>query len=292
MSSIMLSVLSLWAKLPRPILQLLGSALGSLHHFANTRPAQVTAANLAVCGQDADLRHESLRETGKTLLETPAIWLGTQDRLEDWFGEIRGESLLRESVQSDRGLMVLLPHLGNWELFNVFYRRYGRMTALYRPPRKAALDDVMRRVRGRHGNEMVPTDRRGIRRLYQVLESGGTVVVLPDQVPANGQFVTFFGTAALTDELAVRLQKKTAARALMLSFLRRRDGRFDTHILDPGESLYKGDRMSALTTLNSTVEELVQLAPAQYQWEYKRFRERPKGAEKIYRFNKPAGYHD
>ena len=292
MSSILLSVLSLWAKLPRPILQLLGSALGSLHHFANTRPAQVTAANLAVCGQDADLRHESLRETGKTLLETPAIWFGTQDRLEDWFGEIRGESLLRESVQSDRGLMVLLPHLGNWELFNVFYRRYGRMTALYRPPRKAALDDVMRRVRGLHGNEMVPTDRRGIRRLYQVLESGGTVVVLPDQVPANGQFVTFFGTAALTDELAVRLQKKTAARALMLSFLRRRDGRFDTHILEPPESLYEGDRMSALTTLNSTVEKLVQLAPAQYQWEYKRFRERPKGAEKIYRFNKPAGYHD
>ena len=292
MSSILLSVLSLWAKLPRPILQLLGSALGSLHHFANTRPAQVTAANLSVCGQDADLRHESLRETGKTLLETPAIWLGTQDRLEDWFGEIRGESLLRESVQSDRGLMVLLPHLGNWELFNVFYRRYGRMTALYRPPRKAALDDVMRRVRGRHGNEMVPTDRRGIRRLYQVLESGGTVVVLPDQVPANGQFVTFFGAAALTDELAVRLQKKTAARALMLSFLRRRDGRFDIHILEPGESLYEGDRMSALTTLNSTLEKLVQLAPAQYQWEYKRFRERPKGAEKIYRFNKPAGYHD
>ena len=60
---------------------------------------------------------------------------------------------------------------------------------------------------------MVPTDRRGIRQLYQVLESGGTAVVLPDQVPANGQFVTFFGTAALTDELAVRLQKKTAARA-------------------------------------------------------------------------------
>ena len=292
MSSILLSVLSLWAKLPRPILQLLGSALGSLHHFANTRPAQVTVANLAVCGQDADLCHESLRETGKTLLETPAIWLGTQDRLEDWFGEIRGESLLRESVQSDRGLMVLLPHLGNWELFNAFYRRYGRMTALYRPPRKAALDDVMRRVRGRHGNEMVPTDRRGIRRLYQVLDRGGTVVVLPDQVPANGQFVTFFGNAALTDELAVRLQKKTAARALILSFLRRRDGRFDTHILEPGESLYEGDRMSALTTLNSTVEKLVQLAPAQYQWEYKRFRERPKGAEKIYRFNKPAGYHD
>ena len=84
MSSILLSVLSLWAKLPRPILQLLGNALGSLHYFANTRPAQVTAANLAVCGQDADLRHESLRETGKTLLETPAIWFGTQDRLEDW----------------------------------------------------------------------------------------------------------------------------------------------------------------------------------------------------------------
>ena len=95
MSSILLSVLSLWAKLPRPILQLLGSALGSLHYFANTRPAQVTAANLAVCGQDADLRHESLRETGKTLLETPAIGLVRKIDLKTGLGDC-GESLPRK----------------------------------------------------------------------------------------------------------------------------------------------------------------------------------------------------
>ena len=292
MRSIPLLIFRLWAFIPRRVLQLMGSVLGTIHHFGNTRTARVTEINLELCGFDGNLRHQSLRETGKTLLETPAIWLGSKERIESWFGDVFGEPLLRDSVLANQGLLILLPHLGNWELFNVFYRRYGNMTALYHPPRLPYLDNIMQGIREWHGNEMVPTDLRGIRRLYRSLESSGTAVILPDQVPVSGRFAPFFGTAALTDELVIRLQKKTAARVLMLAFLRRSDGKFDIHITPAKNELYGDDSISALTALNSMVETSISLEPSQYQWEYKRFKKRPKGEKKVYRLNKPAGVHN
>ena len=292
MRIIILTVFKLFALLPKRFLQMLGTLIGSIHHWTNSRAAQVTEVNLELCGLNKDLRRQSLQETGKTMMETPAVWLGARGRIDAWLGEVHKESLLREAVLADQGLLILLPHLGNWEMFNVFFRRYGKMTALYQPARSPALNEIMRNVREGHGNEMVPTDLQGIRRLYRVLERGGTVVILPDQVPVTGRFIPFFGTAALTDELAVRLLKKTGAKMLMLAFLRRFDGKFDVYVSQADEILYQGDRVSAMTALNSMVESAIALGPAQYQWEYKRFRERPVGEKKVYRFNKPTRVHE
>jgi len=292
MKAITFVALRIWAIMPRYILQMLGTLVGTIHHLSNSRASRVTAVNLELCSQNQSLKLQSLRETGKTMLETPAVWLGMRSRIDGWLGDVHGETVLRDTVLEGRGLLILLPHLGNWELFNVFYRRYGTMTALYRPSRSPVFNEVMRTVREKHGNEMVPANRWGIRRLYKVLGEGGTVVVLPDQVPTNGQFVPFFGADALTDELAIRLQKKTRAKVLMLVFIRRTDGYFDVHVTEAGNEFYEKDTLSALKALNGMVERAIELEPAQYQWEYKRFRERPRGATKIYRFNKPMGIHD
>lgn len=279
------------ALLPRSLLQFLGVVIGSLNDVVNSRAAKVTSVNLELCGQEPGLRHESLRETGKTMMETPAVWLAPFTRVDSWIVDVIGEEILVDAINSDDGLLVLLPHIGNWELFNVFYRRYGKMTALYHPPDDPNLELIMAEVRSRHGNEMVPTNRQGITRLFRVLGEGGTVVVLPDQVPASGEYAPFFGVDALTDELSVRLLKRSGARAVVLAIIRRPDGRFDVHIKKADDTLAAGTSIETLSALNQMMQWAVQLAPAQYQWEYKRFRERPAGEKKVYRFNKPPGVH-
>lgn len=291
MSSIAGLLLGCMARLPRWLLQWLGQVAGLVNHWFGTRAALVTAANLEVCGQDSSLRRQSLIETGRTLFETPAVWLASTQKIDGWIGEVYGEEKLRSAIDSNRGLLVLLPHLGNWELFNVFFRRFGSMTALYQPPRAAFMRPVMAAVRNRHGNEIVPTTRKGLARLYHCLNEGGTVVVLPDQVPATGRYVPFFGARALTDELSVRLLRKTGAAALCASIIRRQDGRFDIRIMAPDPGIEDADMDLALSAINRTVEKAVRLEPAQYQWEYKRFRERPAGEDRIYRFGKPPSVH-
>ena len=153
------------------------------------------------------------------------------------------------------------------------------------------MKELMSRVRTRHGNHMVPTTTSGLARLYKTLTRGGNVVVLPDQVPGQGHFATFFGQPTLTDELSFRLLRKTGSIAVGVVVLREPDGSFKVRCLSPDDGIYSNDLQESLSSLNDLVERCASFDLAQYQWEYKRFRERPAGAEKIYRFHKPPGVH-
>lgn len=287
------------AKLPRAWLQRMGIWLGWISYLFNSRASRVTRVNLALClGVDATsedaletLTKQSLIETGKTFMETPRVWFGPAERIDRWIAKVHSESTLIDLIKADTGTVILLPHLGNWELFNVAMRRYGRMTALFSPPRQPYLKPLLSAVRLHHGNHMVPANRRGVSTLYRTLQSGGTVVVLPDQVPANGCYAPFFGHAALTDALTGRLLKKTGARAVGAAMVRRDDGAFELHIIEPDPSIYDADSDVSARAVNQLVERCVDLAPTQYQWEYKRFRKRPVGEPKVYRFNKSPGFH-
>ncbi|MDA0977280.1 MAG: lysophospholipid acyltransferase family protein [Proteobacteria bacterium] len=283
------------AMLPRRLAQRLGSLLGWCNARFNTRSAAVTRANLALCCPETEdceaWVKRSLIETAKTLMETPAVWMSDPQRTDQWIAEIEQEADLLQALRSDKGVLLILPHCGNWELLNVFFRRYGRMTALYQPPRQPALRPIMAEVRARSGNEMVATDRQGIAALYRRLKTGGTVVVLPDQVPASGTYAPFFGQMALTDELSVRLVRKTGAQALGIALLRKPDGLFRVVVKKPGPEFFSDEMPVALAGLNALVESLARIELDQYQWEYKRFRERPAGEEKIYRFGRPPALH-
>lgn len=292
-------LLRLVAQLPRVWLQRMGIWIGWISYRSNSRAARVTRVNLELCldgdvtSNDAleTLTKQSLIETGKTFMETPRVWFGPAERVDRWISKVHNESTLIDRIKADTGTVILLPHLGNWELFNVAIRRYGRMTALFSPPRQQYLKSLLSAVRLQHGNHMVPANRRGVSTLYRTLQSGGTVVVLPDQIPANGCYAPFFGHAALTDALTGRLLKKTGARAVGAAMVRRDDGAFELHIIEPDDSIYDADIDVSARAVNQLVERCVDLAPTQYQWEYKRFRKRPIGEPKVYRFNKSSGFH-
>lgn len=291
---VFLNILSL---LPRKVSQILGQIVGRSHYIVDTRAAKITRENIGLCypllpESEKDLLvDKSLQHTAQTMFETPAVWLGSRPRLETWIEKVSDESLLNEAKDQGRGVIVLLPHLGNWELFNVYYSRHGKMTALYHPPRQMFLQAVMRDIRQNFGNELVETNVKGVARLYRRLESGGVVTILPDQVPGSGVFSPFFGHEALTDRLIPRLIQKTGARVVAVTVQRLHNGKFTIAWQEPNALVYDQSESLAVEAINKTIESCVALAPSQYQWEYKRFRERPPGQKRLYRFHKPGGLH-
>lgn len=291
--------LFLWilSRLPRRLSQFLGRLIGRLNWLLKSRSYHVTHANLCLCfphmerAQREYLELQSLMNTGQTLMETPAAWLASGKRLSRWIRRVSHEQLLDDAIAEGKGVIILLPHVGNWELFNHYYSARGPMMALYQPPRKVYLQDMMKRIRSRFGNELVPTSVKGIARLYRALEDGGTVIILPDQVPANGIFVPFFGVDALSDKLLSRLVNKTGASVIAACVTRLGSGEFEVSFKAVDKNIYSTDIAISVRAVNKTVEDCVQEIPAQYQWEYKRFRERPAGEKRVYRFNKPDAFH-
>jgi len=284
------SVLIVMSWLPLSWSRAMGGVLGWINYVLRTRICLVSEANIQLClpelneQEQKDLVLASLKNTAQTMMESPAVWLGKLERTQAWIKEVENEYLLNDALRAGRGVIVLLPHQGNWEMYNVYTASKNRhMTALYKPPDKDALKPLMLEIREKYGNELVPTNTRGITTLYRRLKSGGLVTVLPDQVPKTGKYASFFAQQALTDILISRMLKKTQA-AIVCCDVVRQDNGFIVRFSNVDEQIYSANIDESLIGLNNTIERVARTALEQYQWGYKRFRKRPAGLKKIYKF--------
>src|SRR5512143_2462057 len=270
----------LLALLPLPLSHAIGKLLGVMFFLIPNSHRTISARNIELCfpqlshWQRLQLLRRSLEETGKTILEVPLIWCGSRRRVMGLVKKKSGEEAVRAAMASGQGMIAVSPHIGAWEMSGLYLSNHYDITSMYRPPRYLSLAGVMRNGRERLGAHLVPTDASGIKLLMQALKQGKMIGVLPDQDPreTGGVFAPFFGIPANTMTLLPKFAQKSGA-AVIYCFARRLSwGRgFHLHFIsapDVGHS----DMGIAATAVNAAVEECVRLAPAQYQWSYKRFR--------------------
>lgn len=274
-----------FAILPLSWAQSLGAFFGWLLWQIPNRLRRTTEGNLARClpeltdDERRRLAKTSLVASGKTIAEVGAVWFWSTQKLLDRIEGVEGEEHLQRALATKRGVLVLVPHLGNWEILSRYLQARIQVIALYRPPRIVEMNTYIRQARERHGAELVPADRSGMRRIVEALTAGKGVGMLPDQEPLkqHGVFAPFFGTPALTMTLVARLARKYGAASLFGYCERTGKGGFRLYFQPAPEGLDSADLESATTQLNRGVEECVRRCPEQYNWSYRRFRTRPPG---------------
>jgi Kdo2-lipid IVA lauroyltransferase/acyltransferase len=273
-------LMRLLGRLPLRVWHGIGSAVGRLTLWWRSRMVQNTAVNLRIVRPQLDdaaqaaLLREVMIESGKSATEIVKIWGGGAERALELVREVRGEALFDAALAAGKGVIIAAPHLGCWELLNYWLCRKTPMAILYRPPRIAAIEGLMRKMRGALAPEQVRADGAGVRTLYKRLAAGGTVGILPDQKPraGEGEFAPFFGRDALTMVLLPRLAARTGATVLF-AFAERlpRGAGYCIHLLPAPQGLTDADLTVACGALNQGVQTCVELAFAQYQWQYKRY---------------------
>ncbi|MFG6175632.1 lysophospholipid acyltransferase family protein [Halomonas sp. THAF12] len=265
----------------------LSRLVGPLVQVGSRRERRVTRINLAQAYPDHSpaerrrLARRSLVHSSATMLELGLAWMGKPETVEASILEVHGRELLDEARAEGRGVIVLAPHFGNWEVLNFWLSGNFPFTAMYEPPKLAALDPIIRRGRERRGASLVPTNPRGVAALLKALKRGETVGILPDQTPSwgSGVFAPFFGRQAYTATLLPKLVARTEAR-VVTGVARRLPGRgFALHFLAADERVYSADETTSAAGVNACVEAAIALDPPQYQWEYKRYRKTPQQAE-------------
>ena len=285
--------LRLLALLPLSAARGCGRLLGALAHWSGSRMRRTTDTNLALCfpalspAARTHLAKTSLAHTFQAICETGAVWLWPAARTLDLVSDVEGLGLLQAAKAEGKGVLVLAPHLGNWEIFGLYLNvcGCGQSSQLYQAPHSPALDKLIFAARSRAGARMVNTDNKGVAELLKALRAGEIVGILPDQVPpaGSGEFAPFLGVPALTMTLFTRLQQKTGAR-VVIGYARREAAGFRVVFRAPDPEIYAADPAQSLAALNRSIELVVNEAPAQYQWEYKRFKRQPDG--------KPSPYLD
>lgn len=258
-------------------------------HASKTKRA-TTLRNLQVCfpemgsGERDRLARESMRHYVLNILELGLAWHGSAARIDRLFEETVGMDLLETAQAQGRGVLLLVPHMGNWELMSHWVQKYFNLHSLYKPGPNEAVNARLLARRKRLGAGMVPATPAGLRHIYRRIREGHTVAVLPDQEPSagEGRFAPFFGVPALTAVLAPRMIQKTGCLAAYVVGRRMPGGRLKTYILPADDELYSADMDTALAAMNRGVERCIELEPEQYLWAYKRFRRRPEGEARLY----------
>ncbi|OZG73326.1 lipid A biosynthesis acyltransferase [Hahella sp. CCB-MM4] len=281
----------LLSKLSLPAAQRLGRCIGYLLWWSQSGPARVTLTNLELCFPHLQTREKnqlaksSLLHTGMVAAEIGAVWEWPAEKVLSLVKEVEGEELIKSAEAAGKGLVLLAPHLGNWEVAGLFFAARYKMAALYQPPKIEELDGYMRHVRERNGSELVPANKRGVMRLFHILRDGGVIGILPDQDPdrSGGEFAPFYGIQTNTIKLVSKLVERTEARVLCVCAERLPDSQgFRLVVQEADPAIYEEELLTSVTALNRTVENMVNRFPEQYQWEYKRFKRRPEGQRGFY----------
>lgn len=262
--------------------------LGPWVYRFGRREREVTEANLhevfpALSERERrTLAHDSLVHSTATMLELGFAWLAEPGRVEGSIRNVHGRELLDEARAEGRGVIVLAPHFGNWEVLNFWLSSHFPFTAMYEPPKIAALDPLIRHGRERMGASLVPTNSRGVASLLKALKRSEAVGILPDQEPDwnGGVFADFYHRPAYTATLLPKLVARTQARVVTGVAKRCVDGDnrsqgYEIHFLAADQRVYDADEAIAARGVNACVEAAIALDPAQYQWEYKRYRKTP-----------------
>jgi len=278
--------------LPLSINRALGAWIGQVAWSLNSRARRITEINLQLCFPDLSeeerltLARKSVLETGRQLTESAWIFHRPIEQTLARIHPGQGQDLMTEARASAKGLIMISPHMGNWELPTLPLSQGAPFTYFYRNPRKSGMGGLLLKWRSHLGGQPATLEAAGIRRGMKVLKQGGTLGILPDQEPDrnNGVYAPMFGEPALTMTLLAKLAHKNNAHLLfcVAERLPGADG-WAMHYLPADDRMASTDLVEATAALNEGVERCIALCPAQYLWDYKRFSTQEDGTRRSYR---------
>jgi KDO2-lipid IV(A) lauroyltransferase len=270
------------ARWPLWLMHRFGDVAGWIAYLGSPTYRRRFRANARQAGVAPRQCRPAVREAGRLLFEVPLLWLRPQE--EGILAKVRwsGTEHIDAAHAHGKGIVFLTPHLGCFEVTAQAYAecygaRYGPITVLYRPARKAWLRRLVAGARARPHLAAAPATLAGVRQMVRALRRGEAVGLLPDQVPPEGLGVwaPFFGKPAYTMTLAARLVQQTGAVPLVAWGERLdRGAGWTVHVSRFGEALPADASAQAesAAAVNREMERLILQRPQQYLWGYHRYK--------------------
>ncbi len=268
-------------RLPHPLIAGLARLFGWLLLLI-PRARRVGLANLAVAFPEwsAKRRRQTCRQAAyhTCLTGLEALWLaGRPERLDKLVtcGSPAAAKLMQQLAGQGQPLVILTPHLGNWEASGQFAcRRGARLAAVARHFHNPGIGRLINQMRTAGGMEII--DHKGaVKNTVKAIRQGKSIGVLMDQnvrLRKGGVFVDFFGLPVPTSRAPAFLCLKLGIEAAGAAAIRRGNHlEIQVKKLPKPVAEYADERelTQALLALN---EAFVRDHPEQYMWFYERWR--------------------
>ena len=277
----MLALFRWLSRRPLWLLHALGGLVGWLTYALSPTYRRRFDRNARLAGVSRAAR-PAIAHAGRMVVELPFLWLRASAAPITPSVAWEGGHLVEAAHALGRGVLFLTPHMGSFEVTAQAYaerfaERFGPVTVLFRPARKALIRQLMDGSRERPGLLTAPATLAGVRQMLRALRKGEAVGLLPDQVPPDGMGVwaPFFGQPAYTMTLAARLVQQTGAALLLIWGERLPHGAGFRVRVSAFEDALPSDpqaQAESAAVVNLAMERLILQRPSQYLWGYNRYK--------------------
>ena len=156
--------------------------------------------------------------------------------VDDMFGEMSGWDHFLAAQKTGRGVLLVTPHLGNWEFGAPLLTKHGfKLNVITLAEPGLGLTELRQAARARWGIEtlVIGRDPFAFVEIIRRLEAGATVALLIDRPPKTSAVeVELFGQKFLASIAAAELARATNC-VLLPVYLPQIDDRYAAHILPP-----------------------------------------------------------
>lgn len=273
------------------------AAMGGYHLLGGLR--RVALANLEIAFPDmvpaerVRLAKGGFKNLGRILGEFSQFPKATPESLKEVI-EFQVDPAVYSEYQrlksEGRGIIIVSPHLGNWEMLVFGWATYdGPMSYLARPLDNPLLEKLTADLRRKFGNRPI-NKTNSVMTAARVLREEGLLGILADvnAHPKEGVFVPFFGIPACTSTGVALLAMRT--NSAILPMCGAWDEEEQHYAAVHGKLIYAadtGDRRSDIlqttAAFTAEVEKLIRRFPDQWLWIHKRWKTRPPGEPDLYR---------
>jgi lipopolysaccharide heptosyltransferase II len=271
--------------LPLRGLFIFGEGLGVCAWMLLGKYRRLALRNLGIAfGRDKSKRElrriarKHFRRLGSNLLCSVKLGLMPLDQIARYV-DVENVDAVHGELRAGRPVVLVLSHLGNWELVAQFLPSligYVRNGTVFQKLGNRFIDQHVQKLRSRAGVELF--DRReGFQKAFDLLRGGGAIGILSDQHAGDqGIWTPFFGRLASTSPLPGLLAKRTSAALIGTAVYTAGRARWRIVFTPPFDA--PEDSAPALTAkVNAIVAEQIRRAPEDWFWVHNRWKTpRPK----------------
>ncbi|HZE99789.1 MAG TPA: lysophospholipid acyltransferase family protein [Planctomycetota bacterium] len=266
-----------------------GRRLGLLLRFLDRRHTGVAARNLertrGVCAPDAipafvDRLYAHIGLSFVEMLMLPGLI--ERGCIED-FTRFRRFDVAERVLRAGRGLIVVIGHLGNWEVMGLAICKAGYpLNSLARPIENPWIDAWLNRFRTRTGQRIIPK-RHALGEMIRVLHRNEILIVQVDQnAKSAGVLTDFFGRPCSTHRSPAILSLKYGT-PIIVANIYRENGLHHCDLgdpIDPARHRDHADPVKSMTqAYTAEFEQAVRAHPDQWFWVHERWKHGEKSSQ-------------
>ena len=188
-----------------------------------------------------------------------------------------GRENLQNALDAGKGVILLLGHLDNWEIANIYTSRDFPLNVIAANQRDSRINDLLMKLRSLGGARNVQKGQ-GLKGALRCLRSGEILCILHDQdAKEHGVVVPFLGQPASTPVGIAKLAARFGSAVVPTHIVRNPDGfthtiTFEPQLADPSGATFGENEETALRLCNDRISAWILEHPEQWLiWLYPRW---------------------